>query len=78
MYFAFVRPVFEYGCGVWDSAPRHDFLFNEMERMQIQAAIIVTGTNNNASYYIWKQCGPIYLNDANIIVWFYFTKYHTA
>ena len=52
IHFAFVRPIFEYGCVVWDNAPRHDFLFNEMERMQIQAARIVTGTNNYASKHL--------------------------
>ena len=25
IYFAFIRPLFEYGCVVWDNAPRHDF-----------------------------------------------------
>ena len=52
IYFAFVRPIFEYGCVVWDNAPRHDFLFNEMEKMQIQVARIVTGTNNYASKHL--------------------------
>ena len=32
IYFAFIRPLFEYGCVVWDNASRHDFLFNEMEK----------------------------------------------
>ena len=46
IYFAFVRALFEYGCVVWDNAPRHEYLFNEMEKIQIQAARIITGTNN--------------------------------
>ena len=48
IYFAFIRPLFEYGCVVWDNAPRHEYLFNEMEKIQIQAARIITGTNNYA------------------------------
>ena len=49
IYFAFIRPLFEYECVVWDNAPRHDFLFNEIEKIQIQAARIITGTNMYAS-----------------------------
>ena len=64
IYFAFVRPIFEYGCVIWYNAPRHDFLFNEMERFH--------------AYHIWTLGGPNYLNDVNIIVCFYFTTYYTA
>ena len=42
IYFAFIRPLFEHGCVFWDKAPRHDFLFNEMEKNQIQSARITT------------------------------------
>ena len=49
IYFAFIRPLFEYGCVVWNNVPRHDFIFNEMEKIQIQAARIITGTNMYAS-----------------------------
>ena len=52
IYFAFIRPLFEYGCVVWDNAPRHEYLFNEMERIQIQAARIITGTNNYAHKHL--------------------------
>ena len=52
IYFAFIRPLFEYGCVVWDNAPRHEYLFNEMEKIQIQAAIIITGTNNYAHKHL--------------------------
>ena len=48
IYFAFIRPLFEYGCVVWDNAPRHEYLFNKMEKIQIQAARMITGTNNYA------------------------------
>ena len=27
IYFAFIGPLFEYGCVVWDNAPRHEYLF---------------------------------------------------
>ena len=49
MYVAFIRPLFEYACVVWYSAPRHEKYFNEMEKLQLQGARIVTGTNNYAS-----------------------------
>ena len=52
IYFAFIRPIFEYGCVVWDNSPRHDILFNEMEKIQLQAARIVTGTNNYSSKHL--------------------------
>ena len=52
IYFAFIRPIFEYGCVVWDKSPRHDILFNEMEKIQLQAARIVTGTNNYSSKHM--------------------------
>ena len=50
IYFAFIRPIFEYV--VWDNSPRHDILFNEMEKIQLQAARIVTGTNNYSSKHL--------------------------
>ena len=51
IYFAFIRPLFEYGCVVLDNVPRHDSLSKEMEKIQIQAARIITGTN----MYAYKQ-----------------------
>ena len=45
IYFTFIRPIFEYACVVWDSAPRHCYYFNKMEKLQISAARIITGTN---------------------------------
>ena len=44
-----------------DNAPRHNFLFNEMEKIQIQAARIITGPNMSASKQLlyletgWKK-----------------------
>ena len=49
MYFAYIRPIFEYASVVWDSAPRHDYYFTTIEKLQISAARIVTGTNTYAS-----------------------------
>ena len=49
IYFSFVRPIFEYACVVWDNTPRHDKYFCDMEKLQIQAARIVTGVNNYSS-----------------------------
>ena len=31
IYFSFIRPIFEYACIVWDSAPRHCYYFYKME-----------------------------------------------
>ena len=53
IYFAFIRSIFEYGYVVWDKSPRHDILFNEMEKIQRQAARIVTGTNNYSSKHLF-------------------------
>ena len=49
IYFSFIRPLFEYASIVWHDAPRHDIYFKDLEKLQIQAARIVTGTNNYAS-----------------------------
>ena len=46
---SFIRPVFEYASVVWNNAPRHDKYFNDLERLQIDAARVVTGTNRYAS-----------------------------
>ena len=80
IYFAFVRPIFEYGCVVWYNTPRHDFLFNEVERFQLQAPRIITGTNNYASQrLLYMDTGwANYLNDVNIIFCFYLITYYTA
>ena len=44
MYFAYIRPIFEYASVLGDSAPRHDYYFTTIEKLQISAARIVTGT----------------------------------
>ena len=50
IYFAFIRPIFGNGWIVWDQAPRRDIYFNELEKLQIQVARIVTDTNT------WHIC----------------------
>ena len=52
IYFTFIRPIFEYACVIWDSAPRHCYYFNKMEKLQISAARIITGTNNYSSKHL--------------------------
>ena len=42
MYFAYIRPICEYASVVWDSAPRLDYYFATIEKLQISAARIVT------------------------------------
>ena len=49
MYFAYIRLIFEYASVVWNSAPRHGYYFTTIEKLQIAAARIVTGTNTYAS-----------------------------
>ena len=49
IYFAFIRPIFEYASVVWDSAQRHQYIFTNMEKLQISAARVVTGTNSYSS-----------------------------
>ena len=50
--FTLIRPIFEYACVVWDSAPRHCYYVNKMEKLQISAARIITGTNNYSSKHL--------------------------
>ena len=57
MYFAYIRPIFEYANVVWDSAPRHDYYFTTIEKLQIAAARIVTGTNIYASKQLLYRDG---------------------
>ena len=49
IYFAFIRPILQYASVVWDSAPRHQYIFTNMEKLQISAARVVTGTNSYSS-----------------------------
>ena len=42
MYFAYIRPIFECASVVWDSAPRHDYFFTTIEKLQISAAMKIT------------------------------------
>ena len=49
IYFSFVRPVFEYADVVWGHAPRHQIYYDLLEKLQLEAARIVTGTNRSMS-----------------------------
>ena len=46
IYFAFIWPIFEYASVVWDPAPRHQYTFTNIEKLQTAAARVVTGTNS--------------------------------
>ena len=52
IYFAFIRPIFEYASVVWDSALRHQYIFTNMEKLQISAARVVTGINSYFSMHL--------------------------
>lgn len=49
IYFSFIRPTFEYADVVWGHAPRHQIYYELMEKLQLEAARIVTGTNRSIS-----------------------------
>lgn len=49
IYFSFVRPTFEYADVVWGHAPRHQLYYDLLEKLQLEAARIVTGTNRSIS-----------------------------
>ena len=49
IYYSFIRPLFEYADIVWDSAPLHDYLYQSLEKLQIDACRIVTGTTRYSS-----------------------------
>ena len=47
MYFSFIRPVIEYSNVVWDNCTLYEA--NELEKVQIEAAHIVTGATKLVS-----------------------------
>ena len=47
IYFFFVRPVLEYADVVWDNCTKYEE--NELEKIQIEAARIVTGSTKLVS-----------------------------
>ena len=49
LYLSFIRPLFEYGDIVWDCAPLHQYLFQNIEKLQLEASRVVTGTTRYAS-----------------------------
>ena len=46
-YFSFIRPILEYADIVWDNCTQYEK--NELEKIQIEAAMIVTGTTRSCS-----------------------------
>ena len=63
LYVSFVRPLFEYADVVWDSAPSHQYLFDNIEKLQIEAARIVTGTNRYSSKeLLYRETGWLQLS----------------
>lgn len=56
IYFAFIRPVLEYGDEVWDNFT--DEQSNLLESIQIEAARIITGLRRNSSkQYLYQELG---------------------
>ena len=49
LYLSFIRPLFEYGDIVWDCAPLHQYIFQNIEKLQLEASRVVTGTTRYAS-----------------------------
>ena len=47
IYFSFIRPVLEYADIVWDNCTQYEA--NELEKIQIEAARIVTGSTKLVS-----------------------------
>ena len=63
LYVSFVRPLFEYADVVWDSAPSHQYIFDNIEKLQIEAARIVTGTNRYSSKeLLYRETGWLQLS----------------
>ena len=63
LYVSFVRPLFEYPDIVWDSAPSHQYIFDNIEKLQIEAARIVTGTNRYSSKeLLYRETGWLQLS----------------
>ena len=44
IYTAFIRPILEYGDVIWDNCAQYEK--NEIEKIQLEAARIATGTTN--------------------------------
>ena len=47
IYFSFIRPILEYAYIVWDSCTQYEK--NELEKIQVEAAMIVTGATWSCS-----------------------------
>ena len=76
IYFSFIRPLFEYGSIVWDKAPRHEYYFNLLEKLQIESMRIVCGCNRYSSkLLLYSETGWQTLEkERHFIAYFYFIK----
>ena len=58
LYVSFCQATFEYTEVIWDSAPSHQHLFDNIEKLQIEATRIVTGTNIYSSLeLLYRETG---------------------
>ena len=56
LYFAFIRPLLEYGDVVWDNCSQHEA--DLLENVQVEAARIITGLRRNSSRQkLYKELG---------------------
>ena len=54
IYISYVRPILEYSCLVWNGCT--DQNANSLEKLQNEAARIVTGLSRSVSLYIYNEC----------------------
>jgi hypothetical protein len=77
IYLVFIRPILEYASEVWDNCGQTNC--NRLEKIQIEAARIVTGLSIYASFYsIYKETGWETLSTRGkvkkLLLFFFFTK----
>ena len=62
IYVSFLRPILEYSSVVWDNCTQYEK--NRLEKVQIEAAIIVTGTTRSITLNnLYKEIGWLTLED---------------
>ena len=68
LYLSFIRPLFEYGDIVWDCAPLHQYIFQIIEKLQLEASPVVTGTTRYASKnLLYNETGMLPLSTRRTI-----------
>lgn len=55
IYFAFIRPILEYGSIVWDNCSQENS--NLLENVQIEAGRIITGLRRNSRTVLYSELG---------------------